>query len=524
MVSSRTWACSGAISMMAFTAGAIAQPVSEIVGLDDLIARLGNDAPSGLGVVVSQVEAAVEGEYGPNQAMVEFEGKTFKAMSGPPGESAHASVVAKHMYGKITSIAPDVGLIYLYEANHWVQSGFLKTGSPGSVPPIQTPGGVKLFNNSWIGKFGTAGIDDNCLRRADYVILRDDVIITSGVANGGDGWPLLSHLFNGIAVGCQHGSHAFADTLADYDGPGRMKPEIVAPESVTSFSTPVFNAAGSLMVETARTWPDLESNPNADRSDVLKAVLLAGATHEDEHDGEWSNNAIESGPDRGITDRPLDEVVGAGTVNVNRSHYILTGGEQDGSKVVPDEASAIWSGWDSVPLAPEQSKYWRIEVPEPADEISILVTWHREIATYFTGWALADLDLVLWRVDDGGELASLVGDAGLGYFAAGNVVSQSAVDNIEHLYVLGVEPGEYVIELARVDSLGAYPTWDAAIAWLFPKPPAIPEDVTGDGIVDVLDLLAVLGAWGECGGCPEDITGDGVVDVLDLLAVLAAWD
>jgi len=51
-----------------------------------------------------------------------------------------------------------------------------------------------------------------------------------------------------------------------------------------------------------------------------------------------------------------------------------------------------------------------------------------------------------------------------------------------------------------------------------------PADVTGDGVVDVLDLLAVLAAWGASGGgLPEDITGDGIVDVLDLLEVLGAW-
>jgi len=48
-------------------------------------------------------------------------------------------------------------------------------------------------------------------------------------------------------------------------------------------------------------------------------------------------------------------------------------------------------------------------------------------------------------------------------------------------------------------------------------------DITGDGTVDVLDLLAVLAAWGATGDVPEDVTGDGVVDVLDLLEVLAAW-
>ena len=49
-----------------------------------------------------------------------------------------------------------------------------------------------------------------------------------------------------------------------------------------------------------------------------------------------------------------------------------------------------------------------------------------------------------------------------------------------------------------------------------------PADVTFDATVDVLDLLAVIAAWGPW-GYPEDINGDGTVDVLDLLAVIAAW-
>jgi hypothetical protein len=53
-------------------------------------------------------------------------------------------------------------------------------------------------------------------------------------------------------------------------------------------------------------------------------------------------------------------------------------------------------------------------------------------------------------------------------------------------------------------------------------PNPCPEDINGDNVVDVLDLLALLAAWGAAGG-PADINGDGIVDVLDLLAVLAAW-
>ena len=36
------------------------------------------------------------------------------------------------------------------------------------------------------------------------------------------------------------------------------------------------------------------------------------------------------------------------------------------------------------------------------------------------------------------------------------------------------------------------------------------------------DVPAILSAWGPCAACPEDINGDGRVDVADLLAVLAA--
>ena len=47
-------------------------------------------------------------------------------------------------------------------------------------------------------------------------------------------------------------------------------------------------------------------------------------------------------------------------------------------------------------------------------------------------------------------------------------------------------------------------------------------DTNGDGTVNVTDILAVVGAWGESGGS-SDVNGDGIVDVSDLLAVVNAW-
>lgn len=51
-------------------------------------------------------------------------------------------------------------------------------------------------------------------------------------------------------------------------------------------------------------------------------------------------------------------------------------------------------------------------------------------------------------------------------------------------------------------------------------------DLNGDGAVNVLDVLILLGAWGTCadpGECPADLNGDGDVDVFDLLILLTAW-
>jgi serine protease AprX len=47
-------------------------------------------------------------------------------------------------------------------------------------------------------------------------------------------------------------------------------------------------------------------------------------------------------------------------------------------------------------------------------------------------------------------------------------------------------------------------------------------DLSGDDVVNVIDLLQLLSAWGNAGG-PEDLNEDGIVNVLDLLMLLAAW-
>jgi hypothetical protein len=52
---------------------------------------------------------------------------------------------------------------------------------------------------------------------------------------------------------------------------------------------------------------------------------------------------------------------------------------------------------------------------------------------------------------------------------------------------------------------------------------ADPADINNDDVVDVTDLLLLLGAWGT-DDADADIDGNGIVDVADLLLLLSAWD
>ena len=61
--------------------------------------------------------------------------------------------------------------------------------------------------------------------------------------------------------------------------------------------------------------------------------------------------------------------------------------------------------------------------------------------------------------------------------------------------------------------------------------PNNPGDITGDGQVNIDDLLAVIAAWGPCPGppaaCNADVAptpgGDGQVNIDDLLLVISNW-
>jgi hypothetical protein len=119
----------------------------------------------------------------------------------------------------------------------------------------------------------------------------------------------------------------------------------------------------------------------------------------------------------------------------------------------------------------------------------------------------------------GGVPTAITGDAGIGVYSGGNVVSSSAVDNVEHLYVRGLQPGSYVLSVVREDSLAT--SAGATVSWLVDT--AAPAgDLDGNGTVDGADLGLLLGAWGSAG--PGDLDGNGIVNGADLGLLLGFWN
>jgi hypothetical protein len=398
-----------------------AQDYRDDLGFFALRDELGAAMPTGAGIGVSQVEAALdEGGtiYLPDIAGYAAQGKTITAKSGAGTTSGHATTVGTFFYDLNLSLAPGVTMVDAYEANDWIGDGFLRTGTT-SGPRAESR---KVQNHSWIGTTnnGMQDFDVEILRRFDFAIQTSDFVAVVGLNNGFGNPvpPLLASAYNAIAVGLTNGGAGSG--LTTIDGSGRIKPEIVANPFImqTSFSTPTVGAAAAMLRQNAPA--------NAQHSVTLKALLLAGAT---KHQfPTWSRT----------TTQPLDSRFGAGQVNVYNSYHALAAGQQAASTSV----SVGRRGWDfSTTTAGSRLYFFDIPLGDTASGFSAVLSWHRIITDGTAG--------PLW-----GSPTSNVPNLSLKIYAASGFVvstlvdqSVSPVDNVEHLYEPHLPPGRYALEV-----------------------------------------------------------------------------
>lgn len=202
------------------------------------------DVPTAAGVL-TQAEAgnAAGDHYLPSPTHPAFAGKTILNLSPGSGTSTHATEVGDNFFGTTDSLLPTTASIRAYNASYWLEADFLRFNSTDE-PQVEIS---RVQNHSWIalGASVTAGIVADVNQRLDHAIHRDGFVSVAGVNNGQSTSlpPLLAQAYNHITVGLSTGMHSAGFTA--FDGAGRIKPDLVAPELLTSFATPrVASAAG----------------------------------------------------------------------------------------------------------------------------------------------------------------------------------------------------------------------------------------------------------------------------------------
>ena len=354
-------------------------------------------------------------------------------------DSPHADTVASNFYGLPAGVATNVVHVDNYDANYFVQ-----------VSAIVTP-----FTTNYTVSLPSSNIDDAVVNQSfiftepdgssipvneqeainsayDNYAARYNTLFVSGAGNGAPVYVSPpATCYNGLGVGDYGGGSSIGPTLDN----GRAKPDITAPETATSFSTPqVAGAAALLMQAGLRGDGGSDTNSPADIRTV-KALLLNGAIKP----ADWTNNPPS----------PLDPLYGAGVLNVFNSYKQLTGGKHGyiaASTVPPGNPHpptgtggtlGALSGWDfntitSSPASDEINHYY-FNVTNGSSNAAFTATatlvWNRQL----NKTNLNNLDLFLYDAVSSNLVAA----------------STSVVDNVEHLWLPQLPQGRYDLQVLK---------------------------------------------------------------------------
>ena len=469
------------------------------IGYTRLLQEQGASVPDGNGVPVTQAEVST-GEpsaYMPNVADVQFTEKIFTDVTGtnPTGSSSdHATEVGKLFYGTSSSIAPGINTVNIYSAGGWLRDDFLHANNsrlkPNSVPD-------RIANHSWISDTTDDAADLEVVKRVDWTVENDEFIQIIGLSNDAAvNLPLLSAAFNVIAIGVTDGTNGRSTvSLGGAYVSGRTRPDLVAPFVNTSSSTPVIAAAAALLVDFGHATASLSTDPvetststrdgniifNAERSEVVKAVLMAGADR-------VTNNTTNPDPDtpKDITDYRIDPAnqsangldvrFGAGQVNIYNSFQILSAGEQNSIEDTNTVGTSIGThGFDYDPSfggaggGSNVTGSYTFSTGDVPVMMTVALVWNIEVSddstSSFPGIAtLYDLDLHLYDATGGSRVLL--------------VESVSTIDNTENLWVRLDAGKDYLLEVTPKEGQSPF-QWDYALAWQSVVLDADPLDLSG---------------------------------------------
>ncbi len=402
---------------------------------------------NGAGIRVAQVEADVAVNpiaFEVNPAHVGQSASLFTYFSADGStnvypntlgtNSWHAEDVGNAFYGIPNGVATNVAHVDNYDA-YFFYTNFI------AASPFQPSLNSLAVNQS----FTFGNVSTNIPTPTNYLSVSEqqqvdsqydnyaahyNTLFVSAVNNSGSVSPPGTS-YNCIGVGAYGGISSFGPTIDN----GRAKPDITAPASATSFSTPqVAGAAAVLMQAGLRGDGGSDTNSAADIRTV-KALLLNGAIKP----ADWTNNAPS----------PLDTRYGAGVLNVFNSYEQLTGGKHGyivsmsvftNSLHPPTSATgtvSVLSGWDFNTNTSSSSSdgvnhyYFNVTngVNSATFTATITLVWNRHL----NKTNINNLDLFLYDAISSNLVAC----------------STSLVDNVEHIWVPHLAQGRYDLQVFK---------------------------------------------------------------------------
>jgi hypothetical protein len=375
--------------------------------------------------------------------------------------TSHGDGVGQNFYGTSGGIATNVVHVDNYDADYFINT-YVMVGLPGAIP-----GGI--VNQSFAFLATTTNQQMNIDFYYDTYAAKYGTLFVSAAGPGGGVAPPGTS-YNCISVDAIDGGSSVGPTPENQ----RCKPDLVAYGGASSFATPYVSGAATVLMQAGLRGDGGNDTNSAAKAITLKAVLLNGAIKPTN----WTH----------IASAPLDFRYGAGLLNVFNSYKQLAGGKQaaleqtsvnNGNPHPPGSASgniSTPSGWDFATLTSSASQdrishyYFNVTNGNNSAPFTLTatLTWNRTPnPIYPTKPNLNNLDLFLYDASTGNLIAASV----------------SGVDNVEHLYVTGLSPGRYdlqVLKYGGTNTPGNVTTSETyALAWeFFTLPLAISQSGT----------------------------------------------
>jgi hypothetical protein len=481
---------------------AFGQTIKDDVGYTALQNKLGASTPNGSEITIGVFEPAFAGKDDPDAfAWLPYpdsadlsQVKVIDGSGSSKPDSTHAARVSEFLFGQEEGLATGIAEATYYNLSDFIFNKLVpSTNYVGTLQPsaLLYSLGARVFNNriNNISAVTTAETNNpSILRRFDWATAHEDVINLVSAGNSLQSPSLFSSSYNSIYIGATGGFSGRRAAAIDnvYNGL-RQRPDMVTPMRNTSRGTAVASSITSVLLETARDAAATFSNVspsntqvltrNAEKSEVMKAVLMAGA------DRETGNTRINSfakdeagerisGEPEYIADitnyraagyatsNGLDSRFGAGQANVHKSHQILTGGEQD-SQEDGGNTSVSLLGFDydeafgngAGDANPNSVASYLLPTLTSDANLDVTLAWNLDVYSgdgLFVNALLYDLDLWLYDVTDDAEV--LV-NASISSLANTETISQLLLANRDYEFRVTTEK--------NVTAL----LWDYGIAW-----------------------------------------------------------